>query len=157
MLGWFKMKRQRSKRTLEHRYLEVRARRFLVGYQSATGTQKNRYYDVVAGASAACDAPHAASWSESVRVAEDAARAAKTVVKRPTQGQANLGNQIVAAQIDRFITDAYATAAVAYGHAAGVYVDDERMQSLGTEAGHLLATAISRVALLQPACRPGSA
>jgi hypothetical protein len=145
MFGWFKKKRQRS-RSLEDRYLEVRARRFLVGYQSATGTQKNRYYDVVAGVSAACDAPHAASWTESVRVAEDAARAAKTVVKWPTQGQANHGNQIVAAEIDRFITDAYATAAVAYGHAAGVYVDDERMQSLGSEAGHLLATAISRAA-----------
>ena len=144
MFGWFKMKRQRSRRTSEDRYLGVRARRFLSGYQSATGTQKTRYYDVVAGASAACHAPHAASWSESVRVAEDAARAAKTVVN--TRGQVNLGNQIVAAQIDRFITDAYATAAIAYGHAAGVYVDDEQMQSLGTEAGHLLTTAISRAA-----------
>ena len=44
---------------------------------------------------------------------------------------------------NRFITDANSTAAVAYGHAAGVYVDDERMQGLGTEAGHLLTTAIS--------------
>jgi hypothetical protein len=146
MLGCFKMKRQRSRRTLEDRYLEVRARRFLVGYQSATGTQKDRYYDVVAGASAACHAEHAASWSESVRVADAAARAAKTVVKRPPPRHANHGNQIVAAEIDRFITDGYATAAVAYGHAAGVYVDDERMQNLGTEAGHLLTTAISRAA-----------
>ena len=146
MFGWFRTKRQRSRSRLEDRYLEVKARRFLSGYQSATGNQKTRYYDVVAGASAACHAAHAASWSESARVAEDAARTAKTVVKRPAQAQTNLGHQIVAAEIDRFITDAYATAAIAYGHAAGVYVDDERMQNLGTEASHLLATAISRAA-----------
>lgn len=147
MFGWFKMKRQRNRRLLEDRYLEVRARRFLIGYQSATGTQRNRYYDAVAGASAACQPAHAVSGSESAKVAENAAKAARAVVKRPTRIQKiKARNRIVAADIDRFITDAYATAAVAYGHAAGGYDNDQRMQSLGTEAGHLLTTAISRAA-----------
>jgi hypothetical protein len=146
MFGWFKIKRQR-RRLLEDRDLELRARRFLSGYQSAIGTQKHRYYDVVAGVSAACHPANANSSLDGARMSKNAAKAAGTVVRRPTRIQtANLRNQIVAAEIDRFITDAYATAAVAYGHAAGVYVNNERMQSLGTEAGHLVKTAISQAA-----------
>jgi len=41
------------------------------------------------------------------------------------------------------ITDAYATVAVAYRRAAGVYAIDEEMQKLGTAAVHLLTMATS--------------
>jgi hypothetical protein len=44
-----------------------------------------------------------------------------------------------------FITDAYATVAVAYHRAAGVYVGDAEMQELGTAAVHLLTIATSYV------------
>ena len=42
-----------------------------------------------------------------------------------------------------FITDAYATVAVAYHRAAGVYIADKDMQELGTAAVHLLTMATS--------------
>jgi hypothetical protein len=40
-----------------------------------------------------------------------------------------------------FVTDACATVAVAYRHAARVYVEDEKMKKLGTAAVHLLTMA----------------
>ena len=43
------------------------------------------------------------------------------------------------------ITDAYATVAVAYRRAAGVYAIDEEMQKLGTAAVHLLTMATSHM------------
>ena len=43
------------------------------------------------------------------------------------------------------ITDAYATVAVAYRRAAGVYAIDEEMQRLGTAAVHLLTMATSHM------------
>ena len=42
-----------------------------------------------------------------------------------------------------FVTDAYATVAIAYHRAAGVYVVDKEMQELGTAAVHLLTMATS--------------
>ena len=44
-----------------------------------------------------------------------------------------------------FITDAYATVAVAYHRAAGVYIADKDMQELGTAAVHLLTIATSYI------------
>jgi hypothetical protein len=41
-----------------------------------------------------------------------------------------------------FVTDAYATVAVAYHRAAGIYTMDKEMQELGTAAVHLLTMAI---------------
>ena len=43
------------------------------------------------------------------------------------------------------ITDAYATVAVAYRRAAGLYAIDEEMQKLGTAAVHLLTIATSHM------------
>ena len=43
------------------------------------------------------------------------------------------------------ITDAYATIAIAYHRAAGVYIEDHGMQELGTAAVHLLTMATSYV------------
>jgi hypothetical protein len=42
-----------------------------------------------------------------------------------------------------FVTDAYATVAIAYHRAAGIYTDDKKMQELGTAAVHLLTMATS--------------
>jgi hypothetical protein len=42
-----------------------------------------------------------------------------------------------------FITDACAAIAVAYRRAAGVYLEDEEMQKLGTAAVHLLTPVTS--------------
>jgi len=44
-----------------------------------------------------------------------------------------------------FVTDAYATVAVAYHRAAGVYTMDKEMQELGTAAVHLLTMASSYI------------
>ena len=44
-------------------------------------------------------------------------------------------------KVDDFVTDACATVAMAYHHAAGVYVADEKMKKLGTAAVHLLTMA----------------
>jgi hypothetical protein len=44
-----------------------------------------------------------------------------------------------------FLTDAYATVAVAYHRAGGVYIRDKEMQELGTAAVHLLTIATSYV------------
>jgi len=48
-------------------------------------------------------------------------------------------------RIAAFITDVYATVAVAYHRAAGVYVEDREMQELGTAAAHLLTMATSYI------------
>jgi hypothetical protein len=46
-------------------------------------------------------------------------------------------------RVGNFVTDAYATVAVAYHRAAGIYAEDEEMQELGTAAVHLLTMATS--------------
>jgi hypothetical protein len=42
-----------------------------------------------------------------------------------------------------FVTDAYASVAVAYHRAAGIYVEDSEMLELATAAVHLLTIATS--------------
>ena len=42
-----------------------------------------------------------------------------------------------------FVTDAYATVAIAYRRAAGMYIRNKKMQELGTAAVHLLTMATS--------------
>ena len=44
-----------------------------------------------------------------------------------------------------FLSDAGATVAIAYHRAAGIYVNNEKMQELGTAAVHLLTMATSYV------------
>jgi hypothetical protein len=44
-----------------------------------------------------------------------------------------------------FVTDAYATVAVAYHRAAAIYTTDKEMQELGTAAVHLLTIASSYI------------
>jgi hypothetical protein len=101
--------------------------------------EKSRYYEVVAGASAGCQPKNSILYLENIRVAEMTAETANGVVRRRLQARND--SDI----LQRFITDAYATAAVAYRRAAGIYVDDKRMQKLGTAAVHLLTMATSRL------------
>jgi 3-phosphoglycerate kinase len=128
----------------DRKFLEARVRRFLSDYLSATDVRKNQFYEVVVGASAGCHPEGAISHLENIRVAEMTAESANAVVQRRVQmGKDSHSN------LERFITDAYATTALAYRRAAGTYVDDERMQQLGTAAVHLLTIANSAMAPLQ--------
>jgi len=137
----------RYKINLEHRtivrqdrkYLEVRVRGFLHDYLSASDIEKNRYYEVLAGASEGCLPEDSMLHFESLRLAEITAERANAVAKRRLQTEIDSCDPL-----ERFITNAYATAAVAYRRAAGIYVDNGRMQKLGTAAVHLLTMAVSR-------------
>jgi hypothetical protein len=68
------------------------------------------------------------------------AEAALKVVKRRSQRASDSHDNLAT-----LITDAYATVAVAYRRAAGVYAIDEEMQQLGTAAVHLLTMATSHM------------
>ena len=141
MFSWSKINRQRRRIVREdRRYLEARVRRFLSDYLSATDVQKSRYYEVVAGASAGCYPENSVSYLQNIRIAEMTAETANAVVKRRLQAEKDSHDSL-----ERFITDAYATAAVAYRRAAGIYIGDKQMQKLGTAAVHLLTMATSRM------------
>jgi hypothetical protein len=136
----FKIKRQRRRITRQDReYLEARARHFLHGYLSAGDVDKDRYLEVVAGAAAACQPANVVSDSENLQVAEIAAATASAVVMQRIGVGIDPDDRAYA-----FMTDACATVAVAYRRAAGIYVGDEQMQTLGTAAVHLLTMATSR-------------
>jgi hypothetical protein len=139
MFARFKAKFQRRRIIREGQKLEARARRFLNSYLSASDADKERYYDAVAGAAAACQPPNVISYTENLRVAEVTAEAASAVVRRGMLDTLDGNNSENA-----FVMDAYATVAIGYRRAAGIYVRDEEMQSLGTAAVHLLTMATSR-------------
>ena len=48
-------------------------------------------------------------------------------------------------RIENTLRRGYATVAVAYHRAAGVYIDEKKMQQLGTAAVHLLTMATSHM------------
>jgi len=78
---------------------------------------------------------------EDAELARSSAEAALKVVKS-RERQAIDENDPLAV----LITDAYATVAIAYHRAAGVYTLDEKMQRLGTAAVHLVTIANSYMA-----------
>jgi hypothetical protein len=125
----------------DRKHLEARARRLLKGYLSADAPRKQRYYEVIAGAAAACEPGVSDPSLENVQLAQAAAEAAGRVVKQRE-------NQAIADkdQVGALITDAYATVAIAYRRASAVYTDDKEMQQLGTAAVHLLTIATSYMA-----------
>lgn len=140
MFGWSKVDRHRRRIIRDDRkYLEARVRRFLQAYLSASNMEKDRYYEVVAGASAGCLPEGSVQYYENFRLAEITAETANAVVRRRLQAGKDGHNDA-----DRFVTEAFATTAVAYRRAAGIYADDRRMQELGTAAVHLLTMATSR-------------
>ena len=140
MFSWFRWDNRRRKIREDRKYLEARARRFLKSYLAAEGATKHRYYEAVEGASAACQPGITDSTLEDARIAEATAEAALKVVKRRGQRTSDSKDDLA-----MLLTDAYATVAVAYRRAAGVYAIDEEMQKLGTAAVHLLTMATSHM------------
>jgi hypothetical protein len=144
MFGWSEIDRERRRIIRDDRkFLGTRVRRFLTSYLRASEVRKAQYYEVVAGASAGCHPEHSVSFLENIRVAEMTAEKASTVVRQRLEAGKDKDS------LDRFVTDAYATVAVAYRRAAGIYIGDRWMQKLGTAAVHLLTMATSRM-MAQP-------
>ena len=111
------------------------------GYLSADAPRKQRYYEVIAGAAAACEPDVSNPNLENAQLAQAAAEAALKVVKlREHQAIADKD------QVAALITDAYATVAIAYRRASATYTVDKEMQKLGTAAVHLLTIATSHMA-----------
>jgi hypothetical protein len=137
--NWFKYNGRRKIIREDRRYLEARARRFLKSYLLTEWSEKNQYYEVVAGAADACRPEMSDPNMDDAQIAEATSDAALRVVRRREQTASEDGQNHVAT----LITDAYATVAVAYRRAAGVYTIDVPMLQLGTAAVHLLTIANS--------------
>ena len=144
MFGWFKSERleRRKKVRQDRKHLEERARRFLKSYLDADQTRKPQFYRAVEDISKKCQ-PAELSLSQpdkdDRRFAEATSQAALQMVLD------RVGRFSADDKVDDFVTDACATVAVAYHHAAGVYVADEKMKKLGTAAVHLLTMATSYI------------
>ncbi len=122
----------------DRRYLETRARRLLQSYLTSSELHKQQYYQVIAGAAAACQAGVSDPSLENETLAELAAEAAMKVVKiRVPEAKDEHDHSAV------LITDAYATVAIAYRRAAAAYTADKEMEQLGTAAVHLVTIANS--------------
>jgi hypothetical protein len=141
VFSWFKPDRQREKIREDRKRLEARARRLLKNYLSADEPRKQQFYEVIAGAAAACQPDVSDPKLENAQLAQTSAEAALKVV-RLRERQAIDGNDELAA----LITDAYATVALAYRRASAAYTVDQDMQQLGTAAVHLLTIAMSYMA-----------
>ena len=142
VFGWLNSEQRdrRRKIRLDRKHLEVRARHFLKSYLKADEKQKAQYYRAVEEASKKCQPAISGMPSSELgdaRIAEAASDAAmKTVLALQAQG-ASMKNA------PNFVADAFATVAVAYHRAAGVYTKNVEMQELGTAAVHLLTMATS--------------
>jgi hypothetical protein len=141
VFSWFKYDEEREKIREDRKHIEARARRLLKNYLSADGPRKRQYYEVVAGAAAACQPSVTDPKMEDPQLAQATAEAALKVVKLREQQAIDENDQLAA-----LITDAYATVAIAYRRASTVYKLDEEMQKLGTAAVHLLTMATSYMA-----------
>jgi hypothetical protein len=140
VFSWFRSNSQRKQILEDRKYLETRARRLLKNYLSADGPRKQRYYEVVAGAAAACQPPISDPHLESIQLAQTTAEAALKVVKLRDQ------RQMDGDHLQSMITDAYAVLAIAHRRAAASYTIDKEMQQLGTAAVHLVTMATSYMA-----------
>ncbi len=96
--------------------------------------RKIQFYRTVEDISRRCQPVGSADLNDT-KVAEATAEAAMRMILQR--------NADVKDQRGDFLTDAYATVAIAYRRAAGVYSSDEKMQELGTAAVHLLTMATS--------------
>ena len=125
----------------DRKHLEARARRLLKEYLSADAPRKQRYYEVIAGAAAACEPGISNPNLENAQLTQAAAEAALYVVKQ-RERQASADED----QVAILITDAYATVAIANRRASAAYTSDSEMQQLGTAAVHLVTIATSYMA-----------
>jgi hypothetical protein len=141
VFSWFHSEKQANRRKirLDRRHLEGRARRFLKIYLNADETRKPQFYRAVEEASKQCRPSRLGLPPPDLQdnqIAESTYSAAmKTVLERDALKKDD--------PTADFATDAYATVAIAYHRAAGVYTIDKEMQELGTAAVHLLTMATS--------------
>jgi hypothetical protein len=148
VFGRFKseQRERRKKVSLDRIHLEGRTRRFLSAYLAADEMRKPQFYRMVEAASKKCGSTNigaASSESEEAQIAEDAQIAEATSNAAMKIVSARQEQKIPDGRTSAFVTDTYATVAVAYHRAAGIYVDDSEMLELGTAAVHLLTIAIS--------------
>ncbi|WP_063980609.1 hypothetical protein [Bradyrhizobium sp.] len=136
MFKWFNSNRQKTRQ--DRTYLEGRARRLLQSYLASNDEEKQRYYQAIAGAAAACQPGVSDPSLDNERLAGSTAEAAMKVVRRRTLRAIDEHDHLAL-----LITDAYATVAVAYRRAAAVYTADKEMERLGTAAVHLVTIANS--------------
>lgn len=142
MFDWLKPKSRKRRKAvkLDRKHLEQRARRFLTGYLEASESRKPHFYRAVEDVSKKCQPTEFSLVQSDVddhRIAEAASQAA---MKMALDRMAKVHKDD---RVGNFVTDACAAVAVAYHRAAGIYVDDEEMQQLGTAAVHLLTMATS--------------
>ena len=139
MFGWLRSEQRDRRRKVraDRTHLEARSRRFLRNYLDADETRKSRFYGAVEQASGQCHPTGLPSADiADAEIADATSTAAmKLVLERADSKQDD--------RTADFMTDAYATVAVAYHRAAGVYIADQDMQELGTAAVHLLTMARS--------------
>ncbi|WP_143035718.1 hypothetical protein [Bradyrhizobium sp. Rc2d] len=109
-------------------------------YLTSTDEQKRRYYQVIAGAAAACQPEVSNPSLDNEKLANESAEVAIKVLKSRV-GQARDEHD----QLAVLITDAYATVAIAYRRAAAAYTADKEMERLGTAAVHLVTIANSYI------------
>jgi hypothetical protein len=95
VVSWFKPDRQREKIREDRKRLEARARRLLKNYLSADEPRKQQFYEVIAGAAAACQPDASDPKLENAQLAQTSAEAALKVV-RLRERQALDGNDELA-------------------------------------------------------------
>ena len=135
--GWFRSKGARDRSRLikkDREHLEARARHFLKSFLKADESGKAQFYRVVEDAVQRCQAD-AGVGLEDQEVARATSAEAMKILLALENNEADSNAT--------FIIDAYATVAIAYHRAAGVYSEDKPMQELGTAAVHLLTMATS--------------
>jgi hypothetical protein len=137
--AWFKSKRERATSKLvtkDREHLEGRARQFLESYLHADESTKPRFYRAVDETVQECQLQagvvQPSPELEDAQIAMAMSNAATELFLNAADG--GLG---------QFRTDAYATVAIAYRRAAGIYSEDRDMRELGTAAVHLLTIASS--------------
>lgn len=128
----------------DNRLLEKRVRRFLEDYLAADPIRKNEFYEVVAGAAAACQASVVDPDKDNIELTQIASEKAFNVFRSRASHHAS-GDSV-----QSMITDAYATVAIAHRRAAAIYTRDLELQQLGTAAVHLVTIATSYMALHRP-------
>jgi hypothetical protein len=140
VFGWPKSERwQRRRIRLDRKHLEARARRFLEAFLNADQTQKPQFYRAVEEASKQFRPSGLGLPPPELEDNEIAEATSRAAMKKVLEREALKTDDRTA----DFITDAYATVAIAYHRAAGVYTMDQDMQELGTAAVHLLTMATS--------------
>jgi hypothetical protein len=144
VLDWFRSITQRKQIREDRHYLEERVRRFLESYLAADAIRKNQFYEVVAGASAACQPSIADASIQNIERAQTTSDLALNVVRSRLLQRADFDH------VQSMITDAYATVALAHRRAAAVYTLDPEMERLGTAAVHLVTMATSYMTLVGP-------